>query len=87
MKMKSHLDLQVKSLFLPLRTTFKQASSVRNMGESIWCEARRNEIVGFGEGCPRIYVTNETVETALDWIKQKLPEIQNECPSLDSLKI
>lgn len=84
--MKTPIDLQVKSLFLPLRTTFKQASSVRSLGESIWCKVQRGEIIGLGEGCPRIYVTNETAETALDWIHQKLSEIQNECHSLDSLK-
>ncbi|MFK8009774.1 MAG: mandelate racemase/muconate lactonizing enzyme family protein [Saprospiraceae bacterium] len=84
--MKRPLIFDCKGIFLPLRTTFEQASSVRNMGESIWCEVRREDKIGLGEGCPRIYVTNETVENSLDWIKQKLSIIQNECQSLDSLK-
>lgn len=80
------LHLKVQGLFLPLRTTFKQASSVRNHGESIWCEANRNNISGFGEGCPRTYVTGENTEGALHWLSQTLPTIEAECHSLDSLK-
>ena len=85
--MKTTLNLSAEIFKLPFRTSFKQASSVRNFGESIWCEVRRGKIVGLGEGCPRNYVTNETVKSALAWINRKQVEIQNECPSLDLLKI
>ena len=84
--MPSSLHFQVKGLFLPMRITFKQASSVRNHGESVWCEVHRDGISGCGEGCPRIYVTNETVDSALEWINEKLPEIQKECITIHLLK-
>lgn len=86
MSMKSGLQLKVQSLFLPLRTTFKQASSVRNLGESIWCEASRDQLTGYGEGCPRIYVTNETVPDGLIWLKQQIPDLVKKCTSLESLQ-
>jgi len=80
------LQIRVSPLHVPLRTTFKQASSTRNLGESIWCEAQRNNLTGYGEGCPRIYVTQETVETGLTWLKEILPELSSRCHSLAALK-
>lgn len=84
--MEKTVKIQVKGLFLPLRTTFKQASATRNVGESIWCEVSRGQYTGYGEGCPRIYVTNETVATGLKWLKEKKATISSNCFSLASLK-
>ncbi len=84
--MSKTLQLKVCPLHVPLRTTFKQASSTRNLGESIWCEAQRDHLTGLGEGCPRIYVTQETVETGLVWLNERLPELAHQCDSLAALK-
>lgn len=83
---KTPLQLTIQPLHIPLRTTFKQASSTRNVGESIWCEASRANLTGYGEGCPRIYVTNETVATGLDWLQAITTEIINQCHTLEALK-
>lgn len=80
------LKIKVKGLFLPLRTTFKQASATRNVGESIWCEVSRGEHTGYGEGCPRKYVTNETVAGGVAWLEEKTPSIAIHCFSLATLK-
>ena len=74
--MPDSLHLNVQELNLPLRINFKQVSSVRKFGESIWCEARRGDVSGFGEGCPRTYVTGENIEGAITWLTQKLPELE-----------
>ena len=84
--MKKTLKIESKGLFLSLRTTFKQASATRNIGESIWCEVSRGPHRGFGEGCPRKYVTNETIESGLKWIREKKHTIITNCFSLASLK-
>ena len=84
--MSKTLQLKVRPLHVPLRTTFKQASSTRNLGESIWCEAHRNNLTGYGEGCPRMYVTQETVETGLVWLNEILPELATQCDSLATLQ-
>lgn len=84
--MSNPLHLKIKGLFLPLRITFSQASSVRKEGESIWCEAWRAEVCGLGEGCPRTYVTGENVESSLHWLSEKLPILEAACTSLDALK-
>ena len=84
--MRQTLKIQAKGLFLPLRTTFKQASATRNVGESIWCEVSRGQYTGYGEGCPRKYVTQETVKSGLKWIKEKIATVAINCFSLASLK-
>ena len=83
--MSNSISFKAAALKLPLRTTFKQASSVRNAGESIWCEASRNQLTGLGEGCPRIYVTHERLADALKWLNKKIPEIAEACLSLREL--
>lgn len=85
MKTIMSLEIQAKALFIPLLTTFKQASSVRNLGASIWCEVNRGHLNGLGEGCPRIYATGEKVASALEWIYEYLNIFQNECTTLSNL--
>jgi L-alanine-DL-glutamate epimerase-like enolase superfamily enzyme len=72
-------------MYLPLKTTFRQASSTRKTGESVWALANRGNHEGFGEGCPRLYVTGETVDTCLAWLARLLPSIEQECQTYPQL--
>jgi L-alanine-DL-glutamate epimerase-like enolase superfamily enzyme len=51
-----------------LRFRFKHASFDRGAAESIIVEAKQDGVCGYGEGCPRSYVTGETQETALAFL-------------------
>ena len=84
--MNNPIKFQFKALRLPFKTTFKQASATRKEGESIWCEVIRGNKKGLGEGCPRIYVTQETVPQGLDWLENMLPEFAATVFSLADLK-
>ena len=84
--MSKPIKFRIKGLFLPFKTTFRQASAIRKVGESIWCEAYRDNKKGLGEGCPRVYVTCETVSQGLDWLQSKLTELSNEVFSFEDLK-
>lgn len=55
-------------LAIPLRAAFTQASRHRVASESVWATARRGDVVGVGEGCPRTYQTGEDVTSALAWL-------------------
>ena len=62
--------LHARLLEIPFKATFSHASSSRDSTHSVWVEARMREgQVGYGEGCPRDYVTGETVEGALDFVR------------------
>jgi len=80
------LHIKSQGLFLPLKTTVRHASATRRFGESLWVEANRGEVAGFGEGCPRPYVTGERVKTSLAWLEQQLPIIEKECQTMSHLK-
>lgn len=58
-------SIQCSSLHIPFNATFKHASAERATTETFWVEARsRDGISGFGEGCPRAYVTSENIDSA-----------------------
>jgi len=54
------------SLELPFKQSFAHATATRSCTESIVVKAEAaNGMIGFGEGCPRKYVTGETIQTAM----------------------
>jgi L-alanine-DL-glutamate epimerase-like enolase superfamily enzyme len=60
--------LIVSVLAIPFRFTFSHASADRKKSSSVFVEIHRGAHVGYGEGCPREYVTGETIESAVGWI-------------------
>ncbi|MGH8508524.1 MAG: mandelate racemase/muconate lactonizing enzyme family protein [Gammaproteobacteria bacterium] len=54
-------SLSLEPLRIPFRVSFKHASADRNVTQSVLVMARSGEgVTGYGEGCPREYVTGET---------------------------
>jgi L-alanine-DL-glutamate epimerase-like enolase superfamily enzyme len=78
------MKLEVAPLHIPLKTSFKQASFTRLTSESLWVRLTHYQLVGIGEGTPRSYVTNETVEGAVAWVQQHSRAILNNCRSLSN---
>ena len=63
------LQLRARELRIPFRTTFKHAAAERAVTSTVWVEASAaSGTTGFGEGCPRPYVTGETVASATAFI-------------------
>jgi L-alanine-DL-glutamate epimerase-like enolase superfamily enzyme/pimeloyl-ACP methyl ester carboxylesterase len=79
--------LHFSELRVPLKTTFRHASAARTHGESLWVEASRGAHRGYGEGCPRSYVTGETRASCRQWLTTWHAAIQSECVSLDALRV
>jgi len=53
-------SLDLSRIGIPFRVSFRHAAAERRYTESVWVEARtRGGARGFGEGCPRPYVTGE----------------------------
>lgn len=64
-------SIAARSLEIPFKTAFSHASASRDTTHSLWVEARmRDGTAGFGEGCPRDYVTGETLEGALAFVSR-----------------
>ena len=57
--------LRLKELRIPFKAAFRHASAERAETSSVWVEAvSSTDIVGYGESCPRPYVTGESIESA-----------------------
>lgn len=63
------MSIQAGVLAIPFHTAFKHASAERTTTQSIWVEARTaDDTVAFGEGCPREYVTGESLATSMAFV-------------------
>ena len=59
------MSLTIKKLEIPFKQAFAHATATRSCTESVVVKAESpNGVVGVGEGCPRKYVTGETIQTA-----------------------
>lgn len=60
--------LRFRTLHIPFRHRFSHASAQRTETSSIWVEAMGDDgTTGYGESCPRPYVTGETLDSARDF--------------------
>ncbi|TCV85919.1 enolase C-terminal domain-like protein [Sulfurirhabdus autotrophica] len=81
------IGIELKALEIPFRVTFKHAAAERSATEAVVTIAKSERgLMGYGEGCPRSYVTQESVDSAKSFfeeIKSTIIQIEN----LASLKI
>ena len=57
-------SLSFYRLAIPFRQRFKHGSAERTQTQAVWIEVNRDGVTGVGEGCPREYVTGESLATA-----------------------
>ena len=63
------ISISARPLDIAFKTSFKHASASREATQSLWVTARSTDgTTGHGEGCPREYVTGETLEGALAFV-------------------
>ena len=55
------MHLKLYRLDIPFTTAFRHHSAVRTATQSVWVKVQSGECVGMGEGCPREYVTGESI--------------------------
>jgi L-alanine-DL-glutamate epimerase-like enolase superfamily enzyme len=58
------ITLTCAELRIPFVVSFRHASAERSETATVWVRATDGPVDGHGEGCPRPYVTGETVATA-----------------------
>jgi L-alanine-DL-glutamate epimerase-like enolase superfamily enzyme len=80
-------QLRPKELRIPFKTAFRHASAERAETSSVWVEAfSTTDIVGYGESCPRPYVTGESIASARAFIARHEASLCNEIVDLASLR-
>lgn len=79
-------SVQASALAIPFNVAFKHASAERAATQTLWIEARaQSGAVGFGEGCPREYVTGETLDSAQAFIAARRDDWMGSIRDLDTL--
>ena len=76
-----------QSIEIPFKAKFAHHTAIRESTETIIVEIKNeNGLIGFGEACPRSYVTGETVVSVSVFLEQVTPDIIA-IKSLEDLKI
>lgn len=72
---------------VPFKQVFRHASASRRAAENVIVAARSDDgAIGYGEGCPRIYVTGESVASASEFIARHRESIVQRVQSLDDVR-
>lgn len=83
----SRFKLVLNQITIPFRVKFRHAAAERSETSSLWVEAiSESGLIGYGESCPRSYVTGETIASAKKFFSQHQNAICNEITSLDLLR-
>lgn len=80
------VGIKWRRFITPLRFKFKHASADRAASSSIIVEINDGEFRGYGEACPRSYVTGETEESVTQFLNQHGKDWTNSINSVDALK-
>ena len=80
-------SLDVYRFPVPFKVVFRHASASRSEAANVIVAARGPEgLTGYGEGCPREYVTGETVATATAFIRKHAPSIVRDVGDTEGLR-
>lgn len=80
-------QLRVKELRIPFKAAFRHASAERAETSSVWVEAvSKTDVVGYGESCPRPYVTGESIASARTFVARREAALCDEIVDLTSLR-
>ena len=78
-------QLEIYRLDIPFKLAFKHSSTERVRTQSLWVEAVADGVVGRGEGCPREYVTNESMVSAGAFFAEHQKAVCEEIDGLEDL--
>ena len=79
------MQLEFSRLDIPFTAAFKHSSAVRTATQSVWVTARSADVAGVGEGCPREYVTGESLASAQAFFADHREVLRQGIDSVDAL--
>jgi L-alanine-DL-glutamate epimerase-like enolase superfamily enzyme len=78
--------IEARALQIPFKVAFSHASADRAATQTVWVTARGDQHIGYGEGCPREYVTGESLRTAGAFIAEFADDWCESIRDLESLR-
>ena len=80
-------DLKTFTFPVPFKRVFRHASASRRHAENLIVAAHGDDgTIGYGEGCPRLYVTGETVGGCAAFVNQHAASFCADVGSVDDLR-
>ena len=80
-------DINITSLEIPFKESFSHTSAKRDKTQSVLVRVLTDKgFSGYGEGCPREYVTQENIKTSIIFFKKYKKNIIKNIHSLQDLK-
>ena len=79
------ITIDVQPLNMKLKSTFRHAGATRRVGDSLWIRARRGDLSGYGEGCPRPYAAGDDTAESIRWVRQHFSQGALACQSFEDL--
>ena len=81
------IRLDIFTFPIPFKVVFRHASANRDRAENIIVVAHSEcGQAGYGEGCPRVYVTGETLRSSAEFIRQHEEAIVGNVQDIDGLR-
>jgi len=80
-------SLELTPLQIPFTVAFRHASADRSETSTLWATVTLDTgVVGYGESCPREYVTGESLATAQAFSTRHSPALGAQVADLPSLR-
>jgi L-alanine-DL-glutamate epimerase-like enolase superfamily enzyme len=79
-------DLRFSTPTIPFKASFRHAAAERNETSSVWVEAYGDGVVGYGESCPRPYVTGESIDSAQAFFLEYESSVRSSVRDLTTLR-
>ncbi len=83
----SRPEVAIGTFAMPFRIVFKHTSAARAATENVVVRLRDGDNIGYGEGCPRDYVTGENTGSARTFLERRAPALVAEVHTVDGLRI
>jgi L-alanine-DL-glutamate epimerase-like enolase superfamily enzyme len=80
------VELELKTFPARFRLRFAHGSASRSETENVICIARGEGLTGYGEGCPRGYVTGESMASAARFFATHRASLESEVGDLPGLR-
>lgn len=80
------IDLTIEHLEIPFTVSFSHASATRTMTDSVLVQAHTQQNTGYGESCPRAYVTQENYQSVISFFQNHKSSLLTTITSIATLK-
>ncbi len=80
------MDVRIIPIEIPFKTAFSHSKARRKASSAVMICVNDGTYSGYGEGCPRDYVTGETLDGAIGWLRARAGGWAAEVNSLGDLR-